>query len=245
MKVQVCLLIATLCNLYLAKPLEMGRTSIQNQASHMRLKLHSRSKRQTETLTRYVESNNIILTYLYIPFYRLCDCEAVVYLHPNYNGRSLSIRHQNADFRNNFLDDSVDSIQIYGNCRWLFYSDYNFQGDVHYLPLSNFSSAPSWGGPGDQISSARVLPPTGTRAIALFDLKRYAGRMVILYQSCDDLNKFTFSNRASSFIILGGSWKLYRDKNFAGLLGLRSNGEYPHTIYTSIGDNTVTSVQLI
>ncbi len=181
--------------------------------------------------------------YCYL-FCRLCDCEAIAYPHPNFGGRSLSIRQQNADFRNDLFTNIVDSIKIKGKCRWLFYSSPNFLGETHFLALFNYSSSPSWGGPGDHLSSARVLPPAGTRAIALFDLNYYAGRMLVLYQSCSDLEDFAFNEQVSSYIIIGGSWKLYLDKNFVGNYDSHGVGEYPVSHGAHIRNNTVSSVKL-
>ncbi len=175
---------------------------------------------------------------------RLCDCEAIAYPHPNFVGHSLSIRQQNADFRNDLFTNVVDSIKIKGKCRWLFYSSPNFLGETHFLALFNYSSSPSWGGPGDHLSSARVLPPAGTHAIALFDLNQYAGRMLVLYQSSDDLEDFAFDNQVSSYIVIGGSWKLYLNKNFVGYYDSRGVGEYPIAYGPQIRDNTMSSVKL-
>ena len=141
-----------------------------------------------------------------------------VFEHPNYNeGRELVIKQQNANFQNDLMDNRADSIRIHGSCKWLFYTDPNFSGSSYILNSNtNYPSASSWSGLTDTLSSARVLPPAGTIAIALFEHCNFTGRMVILCRSNPNLHKQEFEDQVSSVIVIGGTWKIYEHRNYEG-----------------------------
>ena len=161
----------------------------------------------------------------------------------NYGGRSLTISQQNAHFSNDFFGDRAESIHLHGNCRWLFYTDPNFLGTTHLLNVGYYASSPSWGGSANLISSARALPPGGTRAIALFQHPNYQGRMLVLYSSDHDVPMRDFGDHVSSVIVIGGTWTLYRDPNFLGVSATLGPGDYALPDSFGIGGDTLSSVR--
>lgn len=178
-----------------------------------------------------------------------CGCTADIYDSGNYGGRVLRISQQNADFTNDFFNDRVESIRLHGNCRWIFYENTNFdlaeggQGSTHLLRAGYYASAPSWGGRGNQISSARALPPDGTKAIALFQHLNFAGRMLVLYSSSNHLQLLDFGDHVSSVIVIGGTWTLYQHDSYQGMSSRLAPGEYPSIHSLGVGADSVSSVR--
>lgn len=164
---------------------------------------------------------------------------------PNYGGRVLLVRQQNAEFNNDFFNDRVESIHLNGNCKWLFYEHTNFYGQVHFLNIGYYSSAPSWGGSGNRISSARVLPSQGTVAIVLFQHSYFKGRMIVLYGSNSHLHiSENFGDTISSAIVLGGSWTLFQHAYFGGSSTTLGAGDYTTIHNFNVGGDSVSSVRL-
>ncbi len=81
------------------------------------------------------------------------------------------------------------------------------------------------------ISSARVLPPVGTDAIAIFEHPYYCGAMTVLYSSHEFLQEIEFDDKISSEIVFGGTWSLFDQPSFEGLSITRATGKYPYEAY--------------
>ena len=116
---------------------------------------------------------------------------------------------------------------IIGNCQWLFHDNINF-GSVARLvePNSCYESAVIWGGAGNEMSSARALPPEGTDAIVLFEDGFFTGRMLVLYDSDSNLVNDAFNDKLSSFIVIGGSWTLFYHIEYRASGGTFTAGNY-------------------
>ena len=136
----------------------------------------------------------------------------------------------------------MESIRLHGNCRWLFYEHDNFIGRVHLLHVGYYASAPGWGGSGNQITSARALPPTGTVAIALFQHDNYEGRMLVLYDSSSHFPSLDFEDHVSSVIIIGGTWTLYERINYQGRSSRLGFGDYANIHSLHVGGDAISSV---
>ena len=132
---------------------------------------------------------------------------------------------------------------VHGKCRWLFYEHPNFVGSTHVINSPYHASALNWGGSGDRLSSARVLPPAGVKAIVLFEHHHYNGRMLTLYGSHNDLRYLLFNDRVSSIIVIGGTWKIYKHTEYEEPSQTLSFSEYPNGF--NLEDNTLSSVQLL
>ena len=173
--------------------------------------------------------------------FRACGCDAVVYDQANFGGRSLLIRQQNARFHNDFFNDKMESLKIYGSCSYLFYEHKNFLGSSFLLRPGSYASPQTWGGSGNYISSARALPPKGTTAIMLFEHSDYRGRMVTLYSSHDDMPFLDFNDKISSIIVIGGYWTVYEHTEYRGHSQRIGPGHYPDPV---LGNDKISSISL-
>ena len=108
----------------------------------------------------------------------------------------------------------------------------------------NYPSPNNWGGSGNEISSARVLPPLGTTAIALFQYDNYRGRMQVLTSSTSSLIPLHFNDKLDSFIIIGGHWTLYEHTSYAGKSVTYGPGQYTvSSLEDAGGSNRISSVK--
>ena len=111
-----------------------------------------------------------------------------------------------------------------------------FQGNVfiktpgYYTSLATFDNS---------VSSARALPPQETNAILLFEHGYYAGRMVVLYSSHQELPLLDFNDKISSVIVTGGTWTVYEHTVYHGHSKTIGQGYYPQS---PLGKDTISSV---
>lgn len=156
------------------------------------------------------------------------------------------ISHQNARFSHDYFNDRVESARVKGNCRWLMYQHFDFNlvdGYTYLIKHKNYDHFSEWGGKGNQLSSARALPPDGTEAIVLFQLTHFRGRMVVLFNSESHLPSIEFNDKLSSYIVIGGRWALYQYVGYTGkTITVRGPREYPKPPF-SIGNNQISSVR--
>ena len=160
-----------------------------------------------------------ILIQLFFRCSKLCKCKLTVYAEVNYQGRSLVIREQNANFKNdNFDSKHPESLKIAGKCPWVLYKDANFEGPSFIvMPGKKYPTSYEWGHSDISIGSARALPPKGTRAIVLFESSHFNRQMVVLKKSTPDLTSLDFyPDHALSYVVTGGRWTLYEDPNYKG-----------------------------
>ena len=125
------------------------------------------------------------------------------------------------------------SIRVKGSCQWLVYSDTNFKGMSYILTPGNYPTTHTWGQGGNEIISARVLPPKGTKAFVIFQGSYYTNRMVVITSTKRDLS-MDFNGNVRSFIITGGKWTLYDGTNlkgnnetYSGKMTVKDNGSVP------------------
>ena len=163
-----------------------------------------------------------------------------MYDQSNYQGRSLLIKQQNADFGNDYFNDRVESARVEGTCRWLLYENTNFLGQEALINANNYDSPLSWGGSGNRVSSARALPPAGTEAIVLFQHTNFQGRMLVLYDSHSNLHDIDFHDHSSS-IVTGGNWRLFLHTLYRGSSATYGPGDYASP--PAIGSDHLSSVR--
>ena len=147
------------------------------------------------------------------------SCKLEVYSEENYGGNTFTIREQYSNFESMFRDVRDDfipmSFKVKGTCQWLIYSDYNFQGMSYILEPGNHPATHTWGVGGNEVYSARVLPPKGSKAITLFRWPDFTGRMMTIYKSQPNLSMH-FPGYFDSLIVTGGKWTLYTEANYSG-----------------------------
>ena len=177
-----------------------------------------------------------------ISFYRnTCGCVVTLYENENFGGRSLVVREQNAQLSIDNFQDIASSAKVKGGCCWIMYKDQGFGGQSHIVDPGDYRSAQSWGGPGNQLDSLRVLPPRGTSAIVLFEHSNFNGRMVVFYSSHPNLVNQVFNDKTSSLIITGTrSWTLYEHSDYMGISRTLQPGHYSSNL-PGIGNDKLTS----
>ena len=170
-----------------------------------------------------------------------CNCVITLYESENYRGRSLVVREQNAQMSVDNFQDIASSAKVKGGCCWILYEHPDFDGRSYIVDPGNYPSSQSWGGPGNQLSSLRVLPPRGTSAIVLFEHPNFNGRMVVFYGSHSNLVNQAFNDKTSSFIITGtNSWTLYEHSDYMGNSRTFQPGHYSSGV-PGIGNDELTS----
>lgn len=170
-----------------------------------------------------------------------CDCVVTLYENENFGGRSLVVREQNAQLSIDNFQDIASSAKVKGGCCWIMYKDQGFGGQSHIVDPGDYRSAQSWGGPGNQLDSLRVLPPRGTSAIVLFEHSNFNGRMVVFYSSHPNLVNQVFNDKTSSLIITGTrSWTLYEHSDYMGISRTLQPGHYSSNL-PGIGNDKLTS----
>ena len=139
------------------------------------------------------------------------------------------------------FQDIASSAKVKGGCCWILYEHSDFDGRSHIVDPGNYPSSQSWGGPGNQLDSLRVLPPRGTSAIVLFEDSNFNGRMVVFYGSYPNLVNQAFNDKTSSLIITGNnSWTLYEDSDYRGISRIFQPGHYSSGV-PGIGNDELTS----
>ena len=148
-------------------------------------------------------------------------------------------------------DDRASSARVVGGCLWVLYdreaSILNTRSSVigpgprTYLD-GNFGRQVL---PDNSISSVRRLPASGPPVIVLYQHIDYYGNFLVLNSSRANLAMTGLDNKASSFIITGGTWQLYHDLNYQGQSAVLGVGDYPHYDPLDISNDAVSSVRLV
>lgn len=63
--------------------------------------------------------------------------------------------------------------------------------------------------------------------LQLFSREGFRGEQVVLQGGANDFREFGFNDRASSVVVLSGTWELCEHKNFQGTCAVFERGEYP------------------
>ncbi|AXE31345.1 hypothetical protein DK842_16425 [Chromobacterium phragmitis] len=176
--------------------------------------------------------------------------EIILYQNSNFGGRSVDLTSNSANLGTDYnFNDQTSSIRVVSGT-WLLYKDAGFASTCWILTPGEYSSPGTWGGSNDSISSLRALPGNyGDHYAILFRDSNYGGQMVSFTQSQANFNDIGFNDAASSAIVLGGSWSLYKDVNFSGQSwiiasnkGPNNDGRYPS--YSGFWANdSVSSIQ--
>jgi len=175
----------------------------------------------------------------------------VLYQDTNYGGRSVTLTTcGSSNLGNDYnFNDQTSSIRVASGI-WLVYKDSDYSSDCWVLSPGEYPNPGTWGGTNDSISSLRPLPgnPGDSMAI-LFKDTNYGARIVAFTQSMANFNDIAFNDQASSAIVLGGNWLLYKDADFQGQSwpisssgGPNHNGYYP-SYAGFFGNDDVSSIK--
>lgn len=145
-------------------------------------------------------SDNACLSTTYI----CISCSARLYEHLSGQGQVITLTDKAVeDLVEMNFDGKMSSIKITGPCKWILYTDNNFNGEAIVLEPGAYASL---GLKDDTFSSLRPLPPQGATAAVLFEDANFCGRMLILTKKYNRLNRMAFNDKTSSIIITGGTW---------------------------------------
>ncbi|MBN9682108.1 MULTISPECIES: beta/gamma crystallin-related protein [unclassified Corallococcus] len=166
----------------------------------------------------------------------MAEPQITLYRDVNFGGRSVVLTTcGSSNLGNDYgFNDQTSSIRVQSGI-WLVYNDAGYGGSVYVLTPGEYPSPGTWGGSNDSISSVRPLPGVqGSNMAILFQDTNYGSRMVAVTSSIASLGDIDFNDQASSAIVLGGTWLLYKDSNFKGTTwsvsatgGPGHNGYYP------------------
>jgi Beta/Gamma crystallin/Peptidase inhibitor family I36 len=151
-------------------------------------------------------------------------CRVILYSDANFRGRSMEVSYDVPTLSGSAVgNDSVSSLRV--DCR----GNGNGGGNV---PPPQPVSQPAGGGPG----------PSG---VTLFWRDDFHGRSYFFDRDNPDLSSTPFGNNQASSIIVDERCRvtLYADRNYRGR-SVQLNGHERHLGQTSVGDDTVSSIQV-
>jgi len=146
------------------------------------------------------------------------NAQITLYRDTNFGGRVVTVSTcGSSNLGNDYgFNDQTSSIRVQSGI-WLVYNDSDYSGSVYILTPGEYPNPGTWGGTNDALSSLRPLPGVqGDNMCILFKDSNYGSRMVTFTQSMADMTGIDFNDQASSAIVLGGSWMLYKDADFKG-----------------------------
>jgi hypothetical protein len=118
-----------------------------------------------------------------------------------------------------------------GSGVWEVCTGQNFTGECRRLTPGDYREV---GGRGiDAILSVRDVTYAQSAAgysaakLQLFESRQFRGRMSTLERNENDLSRIGFNDRASSAIVMGGTWEVCTEYNFRGRCQTLPPGDYP------------------
>ncbi|XP_061737592.1 uncharacterized protein LOC133539587 [Nerophis ophidion] len=137
------------------------------------------------------------------------------------------------------------SIQVYSGA-WVAYSHVDFSGSQYILEKGFYSNSADWGSPDTRICSVQPIhlaPTDGNRTrkeILLYSEPDYRGDCLIFsYKQKAETENF----QTKSCRVVGGSWVLYENKDFSGVMYVLSEGGY--NSLTSMGCTSSTFIRSV
>ena len=164
-----------------------------------------------------------------------------LYTEPDFEGKSFRIYGQEADLGTLGIENQVSSIVVHSGV-WLFYEETGFKGKGLYLNPGSYSNLQQMK-KDNVFSSCRGLGE-GKHQIYLFADAEFSGRILNLTHSTPDFIKEGFNDMASSMIVLGGNWLVYKALNYEKPLDTYGPGFYT-SLDWGAADNDLSSVKLV
>jgi hypothetical protein len=162
-----------------------------------------------------------------ITFYELED----------FRGKSFTATNGMENLPVGMLGGKVASIVVAAGS-WQLCTGASFGGKCVTLATGEYQSLGGLG-IGNGVLSARTIDDIG---IALYDLRSYRSRKVVLEASTPELASLKFDRRASSAIVYSGVWEVCDKADYDGECVLLESGRYPDLGAMS---NRVNSVRLV
>ncbi len=164
---------------------------------------------------------NLLILLLY--FY---SCTIRLYERTVGRGRVVQLTEEAVkDLQDIDFDNEVSSVKISGSCRWIFYTNNNFEGESTILEPGPYSSLDQ---KDDTFSSLRPLPREGTTAAVVFKGLNFCGSMMVLTKTYNQLDGTDFNDKTSSIIVIDGVWAVSQHawNGFEGYTEELGRGDY-------------------
>ena len=163
--------------------------------------------------------------------------EVTLYQSPDFGGAQLTLRSIAPNFASIGFNDRASSVVVVSGT-WEFCSDAEFRGYCQTFGRGEYAALDRR--LAGRISSAREAGPPpqsaapgnyGQGAIQLFGRPNFEGRDLQLSADAAELASRGFNNRASSVIVLSGTWDLCSEIDFGGTCRRYTAGRYPDLGY--------------
>jgi uncharacterized protein YcfJ len=177
--------------------------------------------------------------------------QVTFYEHPGFRGESFTTEQQIGNLERAGFNNRASSIVVRGE-PWEVCDGPAFSGRCVVLRPGEY---PSLGALGlnDSVSSVRAVnrdarvdppaPPPGPAQVTLYGREDFQGRSMTVDRPIGDLERFDFSDRASSLVVQGGSWEVCDDVRFGGRCVVLRPGRYPSLAAMGL-DNSISSLRV-
>uniref|UniRef100_F7I354 Gamma-crystallin C n=1 Tax=Callithrix jacchus TaxID=9483 RepID=F7I354_CALJA len=118
-----------------------------------------------------------------------------------------------------------NSIRVESGC-WMIYERPNYQGQQYFLRRGEYPDHQQWMGLSDSIRSCRLIPPTGSHRLRLYEREDHKGLMMELSEDCPSIQDRFHLSEIRSLHVLEGCWVLYELPNYRGRQFLLRPQEY-------------------
>ncbi|XP_074048678.1 gamma-crystallin D-like isoform X2 [Macrotis lagotis] len=141
----------------------------------------------------------------------------------NFQGRYYECSSDHPNLQSYF--SRCNSVRI-DSGNWMLYEHPNYSGCQYYLRRGEYRDYQEWMGYNDSIRSCRIIPPTHSHRLRIYEREDYRGQMVELTDDCSSLQDRFHFQEMHSFNVLEGCWILYELPNYRGRQYLLRPGEY-------------------
>jgi len=159
--------------------------------------------------------------------------EMTLYQHPGFAGPQLTLRGWTSDISRTGFNDKTSSIVVESG-RWEVCTEPGFRGACVVLTRGEYPTLDRT--LNDRITSAREVGTYGDQrgaysdwgrgSIQLFGRPGFAGRNLVLEADAATLARSNFDDRASSVVVMRGTWELCSEPNFRGDCRTFAPGRY-------------------
>lgn len=153
--------------------------------------------------------------------------EAIIYQHPNYQGKHHHIfqidpadpDQGDSNLVLSDMNDRTSSIVVKSG-KWDFYEHINFEGiNYNVIGPGMYSDVRESIIGNDAVSSVDLISPSSRsnlNEIILFEHANFRGKHHHIYMQDRDLSRTGMDNNVSSVVVISGNWVFYASKNFDG-----------------------------
>jgi hypothetical protein len=140
--------------------------------------------------------------------------EVTLYSRPDFQGRSVTLRNDAANFQRFGFNDRVSSLRVRRGT-WELCTDSDYRGRCRTFEPGDYATL---GRANDSFSSARPVRARGDHRprIVLFDNPNYTGKSMELDGRVDNFQRIGFNDRVDSIVVERGRWRLCSDADGRG-----------------------------